>query len=214
MIRLRYGGNGHTRGSNAGSDGSPGTVKVFWKGAPEQEIVDISEFTPNNTLHTQGFADDSFSYPANPSIKSPTQGLIDKGNWMELRLPDMAPGRHMMVWAWFYVDGTKTERVQWTTCFDVIIQGPHSIIRALPAPTPSSVLFPSTSLIRAPLQATPTSLVSTSKHYLTSKPKATVSQKIPSPPSARPTPLVITSDHYLAQESDIHNCPKQAFSAA
>jgi hypothetical protein len=100
-IRLRYGGNGHARGANVpgGQDGNPGTVSVYWKGKPEAEIVDISELTKENLLQTQGFSDNSFSYPADPKIVSPTQGLIDKGNWFEVKLPaTMAPGRHMMTW--------------------------------------------------------------------------------------------------------------------
>lgn len=90
-IRLFFGGNGHTRGFNTGGtvnpnpDG-PGTVSVYWKGSPEQEIVDISEFTTANLLQSNGFAEESFSYPADPSIKTPDQGLVDKGNWQSLKL--------------------------------------------------------------------------------------------------------------------------------
>jgi hypothetical protein len=124
MIRLRFGGNGHTRGFNVGGQPGPnsGTVTVYWKGKPETEITDISEFTPENALQTGGFSDGSFSYPADPNIKSPDQGLVDKGNWMELNLPkDMAPGRHMMVWVW-----TFSNAPQWSTCFDVMISGSGS----------------------------------------------------------------------------------------
>jgi len=156
-IRLQFGGNGHTRGFNTGgtvnpNPAGPGTVSVYWKGAPEQEIVDISEFTPANLLQQNGFADESFSYPADPSIKTPTQGLVDKGNWQSLKLPtSMAPGRHMMVWVWTYQDAP-----QWSTCFDVMIQGspssgsgssapaapaaPAAVVNAdaAPAPAPAS----------------------------------------------------------------------------
>jgi hypothetical protein len=98
MIRLMFGGNGHSRGFDVGGD--PGTVTVYWKGGPEQEITDISEFTPENMLQSQGFSANSFSYPVDPTIISPTQGLVDKGNWMELKLPaTMSPGRHMMAWS-------------------------------------------------------------------------------------------------------------------
>lgn len=132
MIRLRYGGNGHTRGYNVGgpqNNNSPGTVSVYWKGAPEQEITDISEFTKANLLQTQGFADQSFSYPANPAIVTPEQGLVDKGNWFNLNLPkNMASGRHMMVWVWYY-EGAP----QWSTCFDVMIQGGASQVASAPA---------------------------------------------------------------------------------
>jgi hypothetical protein len=85
MIRLRYGGNGHTRGANV-PGGVPGTVSVFWKGAPEQEITDISEFTPKNTLQTAAFDGLAFAYPADKNVKTPVQGLVDKGNWMELNM--------------------------------------------------------------------------------------------------------------------------------
>jgi hypothetical protein len=79
--------------------GDPGTVSVYWKGQPESEITDISEFTKSNLLASSGFAADSFSYPADVNVKTPIQGLVDKGNWFPVQLPtDMAPGRHMMVW--------------------------------------------------------------------------------------------------------------------
>jgi hypothetical protein len=131
-IRLRFGGNGHSRGAPMGD---AGTVTVYWKGAPELEITDISEFTPQNTLQTAGFAADSFSYPADPKVITPVQGLVDKGNWLLLNLPaDMAPGRHMMVWTWSY-----SGAVQWSTCFDVNVTGgsgsPASSSTAAPADT-------------------------------------------------------------------------------
>jgi hypothetical protein len=136
MIRLRFGGNGHTRGYNVGGQPGPnsGTVTVYWKGQPEDEIVDISEFTSNNTLQSQGFSDNSFSYPADPSIKTPDQGLVDKGNWMELNLPkDMAPGRHMMVWVWWF-----TNAPQWSTCFDIMVSGSDSGSPSAPASSPAA----------------------------------------------------------------------------
>lgn len=86
MIRLRYGGNGHTRGYNAGFEKGPGNVTVYWKGSPEQEITDISEFTPKNALQTSKFDEFAFAYPADKSITTPMAGLVDKGNWMELNL--------------------------------------------------------------------------------------------------------------------------------
>jgi len=120
-IRLRYGGNGHTRGANVG--GNPGIVSVFWKGAPEAEIQYVSELTKHNLLHRQGFADDSFSYPADPNVKTPDAGLVDKGNWMVLNLPaDMQPGRHMMVWVWSYGLYGAPWTPKWSTCFDIMIE--------------------------------------------------------------------------------------------
>jgi hypothetical protein len=137
MIRLRYGGNGHTRGFNVG--GTPGTVSVYTKGTPETEITDINEFTKDNELQTAAFDAQSFSYPADPNIKTPVEGLVDKGNWMDLNIPsDMAPGRHMMVWVWYYNNAP-----QWSTCFDVMVSGdaksPVSAVAKpvdTPAPTP------------------------------------------------------------------------------
>jgi hypothetical protein len=117
LIRLRFGGNGHSRGFNVGGD--PGTVSVYWKGAPEQEITDTSEFTQANQLATGGFAGDAFIIPADPTVTTPAEGLSDFGNWLPVQLPtDMQAGRHMMVWVWSYKN-----KVQWSTCFDVMIQG-------------------------------------------------------------------------------------------
>lgn len=114
-LRLMFGGNGHARGAGVG--GNPGTVTVYWKGKPNTEITSVKEFTAANKLQSNGFSEDSFSYPANPAIKDPTQGLVDKGNWQVLNLPaNMAKGRHMMVWVWSYQGAD-----QWSTCFDVNI---------------------------------------------------------------------------------------------
>lgn len=116
-IKLRYGGNGHTRGATAGKNNDPGRVSVYWAGKKETEINTIDEFTDANRIAQAGFSDESFSYPADPSIISPTQGLIDKGNWMEVTMPtNMEAGRHMLVWVWSYDDAP-----QWSTCFDVQI---------------------------------------------------------------------------------------------
>lgn len=125
-FKLFYGGNGHGRGANAGGTSNPnplgpGTVSVYWKGAPEQEIVDISEFTKENLLQANGFADESFMYPADPNIKTPNEGLVDKGFWQTVKLPaDIAPGRHMMVWVWTYAG---SDAPQWSTCFDIMVEG-------------------------------------------------------------------------------------------
>lgn len=114
MFRLRYGGNGHARGSGMQS-GDPGQVSVYWKATPEAEITDISEFTDNNLLARAGFSADSFAYPADMSIKTPGQGLVDKGNWMEVTVPaGTAAGRYMLAWVWSY-DGAN----QWSSCFDI-----------------------------------------------------------------------------------------------
>lgn len=117
-IKLRYGGNGHTRGATAGANNDPGLVSVYWAGAAETEISTIDEFVDANRIGQAGFAADSFSYPADTSIISPAQGLVDKGNWMDLTMPDdIEPGRHMMVWVWSFNDAP-----QWSTCFDVQIE--------------------------------------------------------------------------------------------
>ncbi|KAI7785707.1 hypothetical protein LA080_006273 [Diaporthe eres] len=117
-IKLRFGGNGHTRGTTAGANNDPGQVSVYWAGAKETEIQTIDEFTDANRIAQAGFADDSFSYPADPSIISATQGLVDKGNWMDVTMPtNMEPGRHMLAWVWSYDNAPH-----WSTCFDVQIQ--------------------------------------------------------------------------------------------
>jgi hypothetical protein len=148
MIRLRYGGNGHARGYSVG--GEPGTVTVYWKGKPEAEITDSSEFTKENALQSQGFAANSFAYPADPSITSPVQGLVDKGNWMELNLPKtMAPGRHMMAWVWYFKNPQGVVQAQWSTCFDVMISGtasggsPAPAAPAAPVAPDAAVVVPS-----------------------------------------------------------------------
>jgi len=151
MIRLRFGGNGHTRGANAGGDSGPGNVTVYWKGKPEQEITDISEFTPANALQTSGFAENSFSYPADPNVKSPVQGLVDKGNWMELKLPtDIAPGRHMMVWVWAWGGAN-----QWSTCFDVMVSGTANTQSKAASSAPVPVESVSAAAVSAPAAPAP-----------------------------------------------------------
>jgi hypothetical protein len=119
MIRLRFQGNGHSRGNNIDEEGrNPGNVTVYWKGKPDTEIVDISEFVTQNILQSSGFSDNSFSYYRDPNNRDKDLGLLDKGNWMELNLPkSMAPGRHMMVWVWSFKGAP-----QFSTCFDVMIK--------------------------------------------------------------------------------------------
>ncbi|KAJ4985159.1 hypothetical protein SVAN01_09386 [Stagonosporopsis vannaccii] len=116
-IKLMFGGNGHSRGANV-DGGDPGKVVVYWKGKKEAEIKDIDEFTKENKLQEKGFAEEAFIWPEDKSVKSPTDGMLDKGNWMTLDMPkDMEKGRHMMVWVWEY--GGKP---RWSTCFDVMIK--------------------------------------------------------------------------------------------
>jgi hypothetical protein len=85
-IKLMYGGNGHARGYNAGGKGNPGRVGVYWAGAPEKEIVYLQDLNQNTLLQENGFSDESFAYPADQNVWTPSQGLVDKGNWMTLRL--------------------------------------------------------------------------------------------------------------------------------
>lgn len=113
-LRLMFGGNGHARGASVG--GTPGTVTVYWKGKPDTEIKDVKEFTAANKLQSNGFSDESFSYPAN--VKTPQEGLIDKGNWQTIKIPaGTAKGRYMFVWVWSYQGAD-----QWSTCFDVNVK--------------------------------------------------------------------------------------------
>jgi hypothetical protein len=156
MFRLRFGGNGHTRGAGP-VDGNPGQVSVYWKGTPETEVVDISEFTDENLLARAGFADDSFSYPADPNVKKPADGLVDKGNWMEVNVPaGIAAGRYMLVWVWSYDNAP-----QWSSCFDINVTG-GAAAAAVPAPerseddVPAAVPTPTTpAAVKAPAVVTP-----------------------------------------------------------
>lgn len=54
-IKLMFGGNGHSRGTNE-DDGDPGKSVVYWKGKKEAEIEDTKEFTKANKLKEIGFA--------------------------------------------------------------------------------------------------------------------------------------------------------------
>ncbi|KAF2822348.1 hypothetical protein CC86DRAFT_300945 [Ophiobolus disseminans] len=85
-ITLMFGGNGHTRGNNAGPNGDPGRVVVYWVGEKEKELVDIKELNDDTLVQENGFSEESFSYQADKAVTSPTDGLMDKGNWMTLRL--------------------------------------------------------------------------------------------------------------------------------
>lgn len=117
-VKLMFGGNGHSRGANAGENGNPGNVSVYWLGASEQEIVDIKEFTQDNLLQRNGFSEESFAFPEDMAVRTPAQGLVDKGNWMTLKLPGcMEKGRHMMVWVWSFGGQNR-----FSTCFDIMIQ--------------------------------------------------------------------------------------------
>ena len=116
-IKLMFGGNGHSRGANV-DGGKPGKVVVYWKGKKEAEIEDVKEFTEKNKLKEAGFAAEAFIWPEDENVKSPEAGMLDKGNWMTVKMPDdMEKGRHMMVWVWEY-DG----KPRWSTCFDVKIE--------------------------------------------------------------------------------------------
>jgi hypothetical protein len=85
-ITLMFGGNGHSRGANAGGDGDAGRVGVYWAGKPETEIADMKELNEMNLVQENGFSEESFAFPADMSVRSPAQGLVDKGNWMTLNL--------------------------------------------------------------------------------------------------------------------------------
>jgi hypothetical protein len=189
MIRLRFGGNGHTRGYNSG--GTPGQVTVYWKGGPEQEITDISEFTAQNTLQTQGFSDDSFSYPADPKVISPSEGLVDKGNWMELKLPSaMQPGRHMMAWVWSFENGP-----QFTTCFDVMIEGApggSSVQVVSSSSAPSSAAQPASSPAISAVATEQTVIIPVSGVSTSSESPDTPGSSSPSTPSSS-SPAVSSS---------------------
>jgi hypothetical protein len=85
-IKLMFGGNGHSRGNNAGGKGDPGRVGVYWGGAPERELVYLKDLNKKNLLKEAGFSDESFAYPADKNVWTPDLGLVDKGNWMTVDL--------------------------------------------------------------------------------------------------------------------------------
>lgn len=118
QIKLMFGGNGHSRGANVDGSGEAGTVAVYWKGGQEREIEYIEELTSANLLKRIGFAQEAFIWPEAERVSQPSQGMLDKGNWMTVNMPEtMEQGRHMFVWVWEY--GGKP---RWSTCFDVMIR--------------------------------------------------------------------------------------------
>ena len=136
-IKLRFSDNRHSRGDNVSGDS--GTVTVYWKDASEQEIIDVSEFIEQNKLASGGFIADAFNYSSNESIKSPIQGLVDKDNWLSVKLPtDMTPGRHMMVWVWSYKNAP-----QWSICFDILIGSSSLTLAPKPGLSFASVILES-----------------------------------------------------------------------
>lgn len=117
-IKLMFGGNGHSRGANAGGNGDPGKVSVYWTGAPETEIVTVDDLNLDNLLQENDFSEESFAFSADINVQSPEQGLVDEGNWQTILLPDgMEKGRHMMVWVWSFGGMNR-----FSTCFDVMIE--------------------------------------------------------------------------------------------
>lgn len=85
-IKLMFGGNGHSRGANAGGEGDAGRVSVYWAGKAETELVDVEELTKETLVQENGFGEESFAFPEDTKVWKPDQGLVDKGNWMTLRL--------------------------------------------------------------------------------------------------------------------------------
>jgi hypothetical protein len=85
-IKLMFGGNGHSRGANAGENGDAGRVGVYWAGVPETELVDVKDLNSDTLLQENGFSEESFSFPKDKAVRTPQQGLVDKGNWMTLQL--------------------------------------------------------------------------------------------------------------------------------
>jgi hypothetical protein len=85
-IKLMFGGNGHSRGANVGENGDPGRVGVYWAGAPETEIVYTKDLNADTLLQENGFSEESFAFPGDMGVRTPQQGLVDKGNWMTLKL--------------------------------------------------------------------------------------------------------------------------------
>jgi hypothetical protein len=85
-IKLMFGGNGHSRGANAGENGDAGQVGVYWAGVPGKELVDVKDLNSDTLLQENGFSEESFSFPKDEAVQTPQEGLVDKGNWMTLKL--------------------------------------------------------------------------------------------------------------------------------
>jgi hypothetical protein len=82
-----FGGNGHSRGAPFATEtGDPGRVSVYWAGEKEKELVDIKDLNGDTLVQENGFSEESFAYPADMNMKTPDKGLVEKGNWMTLRL--------------------------------------------------------------------------------------------------------------------------------
>ncbi|KAF2032782.1 hypothetical protein EK21DRAFT_109527 [Setomelanomma holmii] len=75
-IKLMYGGNGYSRGANAGGNGDAGRVG----------------FTPSFLMQENGFSEEAIMFPDDDKVVTPNQGLVDKGNWMSLKLPGVYGG--------------------------------------------------------------------------------------------------------------------------
>jgi len=120
-LRLRFWGNGHASfqwGRPLHRD--PGLVRVYWAGAKNKEIVMASELTPDKMMAEGNFSADAVTMPKDGNLPN------DKANWMQLNLPVNIPqGRNMFVWTWapIWDKFAGRWRDQYTTCFDIIVEG-------------------------------------------------------------------------------------------
>jgi hypothetical protein len=85
-ITPMFGGNGHSRGANAGGNGNARCVGVYWAGKPETGILHVKELDEMNSVQENGFSEESLAFPADMSVRSPAKGLADKENTMTLNL--------------------------------------------------------------------------------------------------------------------------------
>lgn len=120
-LRVRFWGNGHTSyewGRPIHVD--PGLVRIYCSNSPNEEIVMVTDLTPDKLVAEGNFSADAISMP-----KAGNQPN-DKANWMFLNIPkSYSPGRRMCVWTWASIknefEGGWENR--YTTCFDMNISG-------------------------------------------------------------------------------------------
>lgn len=135
-LRLRFWGNGHASwqwGRPLHKD--PGLVRVYWAGEVNKEIKLASELTPDKLMAEGNFSADAVTMPKDGNLPN------DKANWMQLNIPTNFPqGRHMFVWTWAPIKDEFAGgwRDQYTTCFDVFVDGKEEGSKVVP-PSPPPV---------------------------------------------------------------------------
>lgn len=136
-LRLRYWPNGHSSyhwGRPLHKD--PGLVRVYSAGEVNKEIVLASELTVDKMLTESNFSADAVTRPKEGNLPD------DKVNWMQFRIPpSYKNGRYMFVWTWAPIkdDFAGGWRDQYTTCFDVFVEGKDENSKNVPEEKPKPV---------------------------------------------------------------------------